>query len=100
VVPIPAARPNFPLKAREALACGIPLLVTENDSARELRDIAPGFLIPDNSPRSIAEGIERVLNDPGTPDASRRAREFILGRYSWDTAMERVVAVIDRIRNA
>ncbi len=100
VVPIPAERPNFPMKAREALACGVPLLVTENESARELREVAPSFLMRDNSPESIADGIERIFSDPGSHEAALRCREMIVKGYSWDSAMEKVAGVLNRSRSA
>jgi hypothetical protein len=69
----------------EALACGLPSLVTPNAGA-VVRDGIEGWLVPAGDIERLAEGMERLGNDPElratmARAARRRAEEFDWPRY-------------------
>ncbi|WP_167547026.1 glycosyltransferase [Stieleria maiorica] len=52
------------LVQQEALACGLPIVVTANAGAEDLvEDEKAGFLIPINDPRAIAQRLEQLEQD-------------------------------------
>jgi glycosyltransferase involved in cell wall biosynthesis len=69
----------------EALACGLPSVVTPN-AGSVVRDGIEGFLVPSGDVERLAEGMERLGSDPElraamSRAARRRAEEFDWPRY-------------------
>lgn len=61
VLVLPSVEDAFGLVVAEALACGVPAVVTEHVGAREI--IAPGengFVVPPRSPEALAEILARI----------------------------------------
>ena len=77
--------------ALEALASGRPVVSTRVGGAAEVVGRA-GVTVDPLSPRSIADGIIRVLRDPPAPEACRRAAEA----HGLDREAARVAAVLAR----
>jgi glycosyltransferase involved in cell wall biosynthesis len=66
----------------EAMACGLPVVVTANTGADAVRPGVDGFVVPIRSPEAIAEALER-LADPelrARMGAAARARSL---EYDW-----------------
>jgi starch synthase len=69
----------------EALACGLPCLVTP-DAGSVVREGSEGYLVPPADVEALAEGMERLGSDPAIREsmavaARARAEEFDWGRY-------------------
>lgn len=69
----------------EALACGLPSVVTPN-AGSVVRDGVEGFLVPSGDIEQLAAGMERLGSDPALRSsmsraARRRAEEFDWPRY-------------------
>lgn len=82
---------GMPLVVLEAMACGLPVIVTANGPADIVRDGVDGFIIPARDPEAIAEKLETLYRDPALREemgrnASRRAAEFGWSAYA-DKAM-------------
>jgi len=78
----------------EAMACGLPVIVTDNGPGDLVRDGVDGFVIPDRDPEAIADALDRLHRDRALRlemgrRAALRAREF-----SWDTYTARVCALL------
>ncbi|WP_018290107.1 glycosyltransferase family 4 protein [Verrucomicrobium sp. 3C] len=62
---LPSIEDGFGVACLEAMACGLPAIVTENTGAADL--IAPGrtgFVVPIRSPERIAEVLESLYRNP------------------------------------
>ncbi len=74
------------LVQQEALACGLPILVTPNAGAQDLIDEAQtGFLVPIRSPEKIAEKIAWLADNREQLPAMRRAALAKAEAYTWQT---------------
>ena len=78
----------------EAMACGLPVIVTANGPGDVVRDGVDGFVIPTRDPEAIAERLETLYRDPALREemgrnASRRAAEF-----GWSTYTDKVKACL------
>lgn len=81
----------------EALACGTPLVTTDNGGCRDYAiDGETALVVPPRDPRAMAEAIQRLREDPGL---ARRLREngldLVRTRFSWTLAAERFLEILD-----
>jgi glycosyltransferase involved in cell wall biosynthesis len=78
----------------EAMACGLPVIVTANGPGDVVRDGIDGYVIPTRDPEAIAERLERLYRDPALREemgrnAARRAAEF-----GWSAYTDKVSACL------
>jgi D-inositol-3-phosphate glycosyltransferase len=92
VCAVPSYYESFGLVALESLACGTPVVATDVGDMKNI--IVPGetgYVLGDNTPRKLADGIDLILKRP--PRDMKTAlsiRESISG-YSWQNIAERVI---------
>jgi glycosyltransferase involved in cell wall biosynthesis len=89
-----------PLKLAEYLAAGLPVLAPRvAQLTSRLTDGVEALLVPAGDPGALAASLRRLHDDPG---ARRRigaaARAAATDRWSWDHEVERVMAVLGRLR--
>jgi len=85
-----------PLKLFEAMACGVPVIVTELPGQADIvRSSDCGLVVPPNDPATIAAAVAKLAADPALAHAlGGRARAAAVERYSWDAAAARTNAII------
>jgi glycosyltransferase involved in cell wall biosynthesis len=88
----------FPIGPLEALACGVPQVVTAVGGTREAVVPETGLLVPPRDPGALAAAVTAILQDPerraamATASRERHAQHFTLDRMVAGTA-----AVYDRV---
>jgi glycosyltransferase involved in cell wall biosynthesis len=92
IILCPSRDDSFSLVAMEALAMGKILLCTRTTGASDyIRHRRSGFVIPENTPRSIGAGIIRCLRmESAWPEIARGGREVFLGHFSFEAFSERI----------
>lgn len=71
---LPSTRDASPRTVREAMACGVPCVVTDIPGARELiTDGVSGLLVPPADPAALAGAIRSLASDPARREAMGRA---------------------------
>jgi glycosyltransferase-like protein len=84
VFAFPSTKEGFGLAAMEALAAGVPLVVSDLPVLREIFDGVAGFA---DGPPALAVELRRAL---AAPDPRRRsAGQALAARYTWAEAAER-----------
>jgi len=88
---------NFGLAVVEALACGVPVLISEEINLwREVAAAECGLVVP-LSPPGIAEAIAALLRDPARRRAmGERGRALVAGRFAWDKVAAQLEEVYRR----
>jgi alpha-1,3-rhamnosyl/mannosyltransferase len=93
---LPSLEEGFGLPVAEAMAAGLPVVCSRGSGLEEVAGGAATLVDPLNT-RSIADGIEKVLGDPG---AAATLRERGLARslnFDWDTAARQTLALYRRV---
>jgi len=85
---------NFP--GLEALACGIPLVITEDGGSREYATHEEtALVVPPQDPEAMARAIRRILDEPGLGDRlAGNGLDLVKSRFNWHHAtveLERVL---------
>jgi len=75
---IPSSSEGVPTILLEAMTCGTPALATPVGGIPDiLKDGENGFILPDNSPRSIVQGIIRALGHPRLSEIAENAQKLL-----------------------
>ena len=85
---------GMPLVVLEAMACGLPVIVTANGPGDLVRDGIDGFVIPERDPQAVCDRLDRLYRDPELrremgSSAAARALEF-----SWDAYASKALRVL------
>jgi len=86
------------LKIYEYMGLGRPIVATRLRSIEEeVEDGKTGILVAPDAPQSLAEGIRRLIQNPGLAKeiASRAFHQSV--RYHWDQRAERIIAFIQSL---
>jgi glycosyltransferase involved in cell wall biosynthesis len=90
--PAISARYTSPLKVFEAKACGLPLVVSDLFSMRDvLSEEEAQFCAPDD-PRALADGIDTLLGDSAKREAMARRMTEEAVKSTWDARAMRILA--------
>jgi glycosyltransferase involved in cell wall biosynthesis len=86
VLVLPSIIEGRALVQQEAMACGLPLIITPNTGGEDLiENEKTGFIVPIRDPRKIAEKIEWFVEaQKMLPDMSRYCRKKAM-QYNWST---------------
>jgi glycosyltransferase involved in cell wall biosynthesis len=79
---LPSRQENFGLSVVEAMACGVPVLVTPHvNLATEIHGAGAGWIVDLNE---LSEGLATAIEDDGERLKRGKAAYEFSKRYSWD----------------
>jgi glycosyltransferase involved in cell wall biosynthesis len=87
----PVCDHGFGLSPVEAMAAGVPCVVTKSGATVEtVKNDETGFLVDKNDPKALAQAIVSLLeNDQMREAMGRAARRRVLEHFTWDKAAQR-----------
>lgn len=88
-------REGLPKSLLEAAACALPLVTTDTSGCREVvTDGDSGLLVPVADAHTLAQAIERLLDDPLLADRlGVRARERVEREFAMDVIVDQILAL-------
>ena len=93
----PVAHAASPLKIFEYMAAGTAVVATAVAGTLEALSEGGGILVPPNDSEALCDAVIRLCRDDRLrEDLSRKAREVVEQRYSWDQLAERFLEECDR----
>ena len=91
VLVMPSHYESFGMVALEALACGRPVVATPVGAIDSLiRTTQAGYIVPDPSPRCLADGIQSIISDRSIPSAAEIRNSVI--EFSWSNVASAIIA--------
>ncbi len=88
---LPSRHEGFSLAVLEALACGVPVVISPECHFPEVAESGAG-LIPPLDPEEIARSLCRMLQDkPFRDSAAIAAKELVTTRYTWPGVAKQIV---------
>jgi glycosyltransferase involved in cell wall biosynthesis len=95
VLILPSIVEGRALVQQEAMACGLPLIVTRNAGGEDLIvEGETGFLVPAGSPAAIAEKIEWFLENRGKLPGMRTAVRAKAAELTWPAYGDKILHAI------
>jgi len=83
-----------PLALLESMACGTPAVAAPYEGASEAVPEGAGWVLDDGSPDAFARALERAAaNRIRLEEMGRMARERVVGEYSWEHTVDRLMDV-------
>lgn len=96
---LPSLEEGFGLPVAEAMAAGLPVVCSRGSALEEVAGGAATLVNPLDT-KSIAEGIERVLDDPQLAAAQRQRGLEQSRRFDWDVAAGKTLAFYRKVAGA
>ena len=89
---------GFPKVILEALACGLPVVVTDvGNSGDVVRDNGVGIVVPPNQPSSLAQAVVTMLTDKRRYRECAKRCELTADKYDWAEVARIVAEEYDRL---
>jgi glycosyltransferase involved in cell wall biosynthesis len=80
---LPSEHETFSMSITEALACGVPVVISENCHFPEVAEVGAGKVVPLEA-EAIARGLLEVLGDPAAAHRMGEAgRRLVAERFTW-----------------
>ena len=99
VMVLPSLEEGLALVQGEAMACGCPIIATENAGAEDLfTDNVEGFIIPAGDPAAIIDRLERLAQQPELRTRmSAAARDRVAALGGWDTYGAKFIRCLEAV---
>ena len=94
---LPAVEDAYPLAVLEAMACGVPVVVTDHVGTSEILDQSVnGLIVPAGDSTALAAALRRLAGDADLRSRIGAAgRSCVASGHSWDEYATQVLSVVD-----
>ena len=98
---LPSYSENFGIAVVEAMACGLPVVISNRVNIwREVAEAGAG-VITDCEPSQVAEAILKLVDDRGLRmKMGKNGKRLVEENFTWSRTAERMIEVYTKIRQA
>lgn len=102
VLVLPSIEEGLAMVMAQAMACGCPVIASENTGARDLFDDGQeGFIVPIRDAQALADRLQRLIDEPDLRDRMGRAALARVKRLGgWRDYGQRALAIYQRLVQA
>ena len=90
----PSLKEGFGLTVLEAMACGLPVVVSKDTSLAEITGDC-GILVDPLNPKEICQATLQVLNNPGSIDRQKLVERA--SGFTWEKTVQKIVEIYQRV---
>ncbi|KXB03854.1 hypothetical protein AKJ45_00230 [candidate division MSBL1 archaeon SCGC-AAA261F19] len=95
---LPSLEDGFGLVVLEAMASGLPVIISENTGAKDLvKEGTQGFIVPVREPEAISERIRYFYDNPGEVERMGKNARKKAENYSWNEYQDKLVKAYEDI---
>ena len=95
---LPSRYEPFGMVITEAMATGLPVIISANVGAADLVDADSGIVIPDlNDVAALAQAMERLTSDAGLRQQMGQSARTVAERYSWSKMASQYVDLFESL---
>lgn len=95
----PSHYEGFGMPPLEAMACGTPVITSDNSSLPEVVGDA-GITVPATDQTALAQAIQAVLTNPAQAQKMRKKGLEQAQKFNWNTSAKQLIDVINRVGQA
>jgi len=96
---LPSRQEGFSIAITEALACGMPVIITRDCHFPEVAEVEAGLTI-DLDASQLSAAMRRIEDAPAVAaEMGRRGRDLVEQRFTWDAVAERMAEVYRTLTN-
>jgi phosphatidyl-myo-inositol alpha-mannosyltransferase len=93
----PISKASFGMTLLEAMACGRPIVATDNDGYRDLLSPKEGLLVPPHDPVVFADAIMELIGDAVRRREMGEAGRAKAQQFAWPSVTARIVSYYEEI---
>lgn len=94
---LPSYSEGFSMAILEAMACGIPIIITNKCNFPEVKEAGTGIIIEPDA-EQLTDSLEKLLDDEDiSKQMGKKGKKLIMERYTWNKIAERMIKLYENI---